>query len=522
MKEKLDQSILTITSAIIENGGRPLVVGGWVRDQLLGIDSKDVDIEVYNMPLDTLQEVLSAFGEVDVVGRAFGVLKVHGLDVDFSLPRRDSKVGEGHKGFEIIVDPDMTPEEAARRRDLTINSMSLDIISDEIVDPFNGQRDLEKKILRATDRQTFKEDPLRALRVCQFGARFPGFKLDVSLGALCTELGEVLHELPGERIMVELEKLFLKGKDVGKGLRWLEMFCFVSRSFKTKEELENPSPGIFPELQALMGCPQDKIWHPEGDVWTHTIMVVEEAAKLRTGDREHDLVLMFAALCHDLGKPATTTFEVGGKECSRDHYEQWLYYWELAGLGDGEYEEVGEDKERPKIRSKAHEPAGEEPTRSFLGRLAASNDLIDAVCALVVDHLAPHTFKKNRARASAFRRLARRLGKAGTNLEMLHKVATADHYGRSTPDAIAREYPAGDWFIEKASDLEIKEEGPQDIVMGRHLIAMGWQPGPEFGIFLDKCREVQYETSWTDPQQIIQHILEEEREEAINDTPHVD
>jgi tRNA nucleotidyltransferase (CCA-adding enzyme) len=488
VKKNLDQKILTICKDIVAAGGHPFVVGGWVRDQILGLSSKDIDIEVCHMSLDVLQRVLSHFGAVDVVGRAFGVLKIHGLDVDFSLPRKDSKVAEGHRGFEIALDPDMSSEEAARRRDLTINSISYDVSRGIVVDPFNGQQDLRDGVLRATDPETFIEDPLRALRVCQFAARF-GFTVSDQLVDLCRTLD--LSELPGERIMGEFEKLFLKGKQVGYGLQQLQAMDLLR---------------FFPELAAMADTPQDPIWHPEGDVWTHTLMVVDEAAKLRTDDREHNLVLMFAALCHDMGKPLTITFEVDGEEVERETYEKaspMLYFPETT------WEETGHSKLRPRIRSCGHEAAGEQPTREFMRRLMAPHDLVEAVCALVAEHLAPHMFMKNKAKAGAFRRLARKLAGAGTSLEMLHKVGIADHFGRTTPDALAREYPAGDWFVEQASDLEIKEEGPADVVMGRHLIKKGWKPGPHFGVFLDKCREVQYDTGWTDPDMIIECVENE-------------
>lgn len=501
MRDKLDRKIIDICGAISEAGGRSYVVGGWVRDQLLGVDSKDVDIEVFSITIDDLQQVLSRFGEVDLVGKAFGVLKVHGLDVDFSLPRRDSKVGEGHRGFEITIATDMSIEDAARRRDLTINSISYDMLNREIVDPFNGQEDLKRGVLRATDPETFVEDPLRAMRVVQFAGRF-GFCVDDQLAQLCQQLD--LSELPGERLYEEFVKLFLKGIQIGYGLRQLERLGLLK---------------FFPEIEAMAHTPQDLIWHPEGDVWEHTLWVVDEAAKLRTGDRDHDLELMFAALCHDMGKPLTTTFEVNGEEVSEVEYlnaPAMLYSPETS------WEEIGESKTRPKIRSKAHEAAGEGPTRAFMGRLMAPHDLIDAVVALVIEHLAPHTFRKNKARPGAFRRLARRLAAAGTSLEMLHKIGTADHFGRATPDAQERVYPAGDWFIEQASNLEIKEEGPADVVMGRHLIARGWVPGVHFGVFLDKCRDVQYDTGWDDPEKIINYVLEQEREEYVDDTPHTD
>jgi len=490
MKDKLDQQILTICDAIIQSGGRPFIVGGWVRDLLLGIGCKDVDIEVFQVSLDQLQEVLMTYGEVDLVGKSFGVLRVHGLDVDFSIPRADNKVGEGHRGFKVECDPAMTFHEASKRRDLTINSMGWCLTKDTLCDPHNGRRDLEEGVLRSTDPETFVEDPLRGLRVAQFAARF-GFHVSPETLGICSQLD--LSELPGERLMAEFEKLLLKGKAGSIGKKGLE-FLRETRLLRH-----------FPELEVLVDSPQDPVWHPEGSVWTHTCMVVDEAANLRTGDREHDLVLMFGALCHDLGKPSTTTFEVEGQETSEAHFREALAQW--CRLPEEVKMVSIEQGTRPRIRSCSHEVAGAGPARRFLSQLMASHELIEAVVGLTMDHLAPHTFMSNKAGPGAFRRLARRLGDAGTNLQMLHKVATADHFGRNTPEALAREYPAGDWFIERAGNLQIKVESPPDVVMGRHLIAMGWTPDPEFGLFLDKCRDVQYDTGWNDPDRIIRRVL---------------
>lgn len=483
----IPEDVRDIALSIFEAGGKAFLVGGWVRDQLLGASSKDYDFEVYNLSLDGLEQTLQRFGEIDSVGKSFGVLRIKNYDIDFSLPRTESKVEKGHKGFRVVPHPNLDIERAALRRDLTINSMSVNMATGELVDPYNGLKDIEDKKLQFVRGDTFVEDPLRALRVAQFIARL-GFTPTAELTVLCQSLD--LSELPGERLQTEFDKLLLKGQVefIQTALEWL-----VSANLLR----------FFPELEALVGTQQDPIWHPEGNVWVHTLMVVEEAAKLRTGNADHDKVLMYGALCHDLGKPATTTFEAEGQQVLWDDWQAaWQTYQGQSGSGVSAIL-----ADRPRIRSRAHEAAGVKPTQKLLGQLMMSNDLIEAVCAIVEEHLAPHTFLKNKATPKAFRRLARKLGQAGTSIEMLHKVATADHFGRATPDAFAREYPAGDWFLNKAGEMEIKEEGPKDIVMGRHLIARGWTPGPQFGPVLDQCREVQYETGWTDPDQILDQVL---------------
>lgn len=448
---ELDPEIIRIGQAVKSAGGRAVVVGGFVRDRLMGLPSKDVDVEVFGLSLDVLEATLSRFGEVQTIGRSFGVLQIKGLPIDFSLPRKDSKVAPGHKGFEVAFDDSLSFEEASRRRDLTINSIGLDILSGEILDPHNGTADLASGTLRATDPSHFSEDPLRGVRVAQFAARFT-MSPDPVLLQLCRDLD--LSELPGERLLEEFRKLLLKGKKPSIGLEFLR---------------ESSLLRFFPELAGLPGLEQDPIWHPEGDVWTHTLMVVDEAARQR-GDPEADEKLMFAALCHDLGKQTTTT-------------------------------------DNGRIRSLGHDTAGAALSGSFLTRLRASTELTTAVGALVRHHLAPTLFVEGKAKPAAYRRLSRRLEAAGTSMETLARLARADHFGRATPEAKDRAYPAGDRFMEMARQLQVERTGPPDIVMGRHLIARGLQPGRQFGEILDRCREVQDETGWDDPDRILATVL---------------
>lgn len=453
----LQSPILDIARAIDARGGRAVAVGGCVRDRLLGHESKDCDVEVFGLDLDALQGVLERFGRVIAVGRAFGVLRLAGLDVDFSLPRRDSKTGPGHRGFDVDVDPSLDFATAARRRDLTVNSMGLDLLTDQILDPHGGREDLERKVLRAVDPRTFPEDPLRGLRVAQLSARL-AMHPDDELLALCGELE--LSEVSPERILEEFRKLLLKGARPSLGLAFLR---------------ESGLLRFFPELEALIDVPQDPTWHPEGDVWTHNLMVVDEAARLRQGDAD-DAALMFGALCHDLGKPATTVVRGG------------------------------------RVRSPSHSKAGIAPTRALLARMRAPNELVDRTCALVEHHLAPALFDKDGAKAGAYRRLARRLAHSGVSMELLARVARADHFGRTTAEALARAFPAGDRFLARAGELEVAEEAPRDVVQGRHLIARGLVPGPSFGPLLTRCREVQDERGWRDPDRILDAVLAEQRE----------
>jgi tRNA nucleotidyltransferase (CCA-adding enzyme) len=449
----VDPRALAICRAVRDAGGRALFVGGWVRDRLRGLDPKDVDVEVFGLPLPRLAELLARFGPVIEIGRAFGVLRVKGLDVDFSLPRRDSKTGAGHRGFDVDVDPQLDLATAARRRDLTINSMSFDPLTEEVIDPHGGRRDLERGVLRATDPLHFPEDPLRGVRVAQFAARF-AMEPDAELVGLCARLD--LSELPGERLFEELRKLLLKGVEPSRGLSFLESTRLLR---------------FFPQLDALRGVPQDPEWHPEGDVWIHTRMVVDEAARLRGADADLDLALMFGALCHDLGKPLTTSVQNG------------------------------------RVVSPAHDVEGDAPTRAFLDRMRAPSILVQRVRAHVRHHLAPALLDKQGSGPKAYRRLARRLEAAGLSMAELERLARADHLGRTTEDALARRFPAGDAFLERAAQLEIVAHAIPSAVQGRHLLARGLEPGPEFGRILARCRDLQDETGWSDPDRLLDEVL---------------
>lgn len=452
----MNDQVVAIAKAVRSAGGRALVVGGYVRDRVFGLAPKDLDVEVYGLQINELEKILATFGDVHAVGKAFGVLKVLGFDV--SVPRRDSKIGAGHRGFVTTPDPNMPIVDAAKRRDFTMNAMALDPLTDEFIDPYGGMDAIAEGRLSMTDPATFIEDPLRVLRAAQFIARFD-LQADAPLIMTCKSIAHTLKELPGERLYEEWSKLLLKGKKIRKGLEFL---CGT-----------DAMEALFPEVFALKGCQQEFEWHPEGDVYIHTGMALEAAIEDRTGDPVHDSLLMFGTLCHDFGKPSTTAFEDG----------RW--------------------------RSKSHEDAGVIPTTSFLERLRAPNDLIKQVCALVASHLAPahFTHPKMMAGAKAYRNLARKLAEAGTTMEMLYKVAKADHFGRTTPDAIAKDFHCGDVFMQKAREIKVEEKPEPDVVMGRHLLAKGMKPGPAFGKILDACRDIQYETGNKDAEDILRQVL---------------
>ena len=428
------------------------MVGGWVRDQLLGLASRDVDLEVFGLDPAQLEGVLEAFGPVQRVGRAFPVLLVKGLSVQLSLPRRESTPAEARGSLEA-VDPSLDLASASRRRDLTMNAIAWDPLSGEVLDPHGGLADLDRGVLRATDARHFGEDPLRGLRVAQLAARF-AMQPDAALLALCGALD--LSTVAPERQLEEFRKLLLLPATPSRGLEILRTTGLLRH---------------YPELEAMVGVPQDPEWHPEGEVWPHTLMVVDEAARLRCGEESRDSALLFAALCHDVGKPATTVEEAG------------------------------------RVRSPRHDVEGVEIAERLLARLRAPRDLCTAVAALVRHHLAPALFVKEGAKPRAYRRLARKLAAAGVDPELLHRVALADHLGRTTEEAIERRFPAGDAFLAQLRELEIDSPPPRDAVLGRHVLARGIAPGPEVGRILARCRDLQDETGWSDPDQILDQVL---------------
>ena len=442
MFSKYPEKVLELARAIRREGGRALLVGGCVRDPLMGLKPKDWDVEVYNVEPVRLRELLEKFGRINIVGEAFTVYKV-GQHLDVSLPRRERKQGSGHRGFHVEGDPSMTVEEAARRRDFTINAILEDPLTGGIIDLYGGLADIKGKILRAVSHETFGEDSLRVLRAAQFAARFE-FDIEAETVQICRAID--LTDLPRERIWGEMEKLLLRARRPSIGLKWLYELGAVEQ--------------LFPEMKALVGVPQEKEWHPEGPVNVHTLLVVDRAREL-IDDLPYpkQVTVMLGALCHDFGKPATTEFIEG----------RW--------------------------RSRGHEEAGVQPTESFLDRLNMHTldgyDVRAQVIALVRDHLKPGEFYKKREEIGegAFRRLARKC-----ELDLLYRVAKADSLGRNA-DWIPREkwYDAQpqEWFIARARELAVEHKPPAPILMGRHLLEMGLQPSPLVGEITRAVYEMQ-------------------------------
>ena len=417
------------------NDGRALIVGGWVRDKLLGRENKDVDVEVYGIPAERLRTLLaSEFSRLNTVGESFTVYKVE--DVDVSLPRTESKIGRGHRAFAVHGDPELPPKEAARRRDFTLNAIAWDPLKNQYIDEWNGRADLDNGILRAVDQHTFPEDSLRVLRGVQFAARFE-LEMEPATRELCRTIR--LDDLPSERIWGEIEKLLLLADKPSIGLRLALELGVIEQ--------------LFPDIQALVGCEQEPEWHPEGDVWVHTLMVVDQArTRIDDLERPQQITVMLGALCHDLGKPPTTAFVDG------------------------------------RIRSMDHEQAGVAPAERVLDRLNLHTvegfDVRHHVLGMVAHHLKPLSFFKSVTPVGdgAFRRLSQKV-----DLELLARVAKSDCLGRTG------EFDCSgiDWFAERARELGVEHQPPEPIVKGRNLIELGVAPGPQMGAILRELYERQ-------------------------------
>lgn len=444
----ISPAVIKICQTVNGAGGRALLVGGWVREfvrsggQTTYNQGTDYDIECYGLEATHLKALLATLGRVDAVGEAFTVYKLKVREagksfvVDVSLPRRESKVGRGHRGFEVTGDPLMSFAEAARRRDFTINAMMYDPLTEEYIDPHGGRADLQQGLIRVVDPQTFVEDSLRVLRAMQFAARFE-FALEPATVALCRSID--LSDLPAERIWAEVEKWLLAARRPSVG--W-----WAARELGITEKL-------WPEVHALIGCPQNPLTHPEGDVFIHNGMVLDEARKLIDDlPRPKQLAVMLGALCHDFGKPVTTKVE-------------------------------GEA-----VKATGHEAVGAELAERFLTRLKVFTfdhyDVRKQAVALARLHDIPYRW--NRARATVtdgmFRRLALQVEPG-----LLYRVARADCLGRAGDfQPVAEE-----WFFSRVRELGIEECAPEPLLLGRHVLELGLEPGKRIGEITQAVYELQ-------------------------------
>lgn len=461
----LDQIVRDLHSA----GYRAVVVGGAVRDALLGGEPKDFDIEVYGIAYDHLAGLLARHGRVDLVGKSFGVVKLNtgGHEYDFSVPRRDSKLGLGHRDFHATFDSNITPREAASRRDFTINAMAYDPVADELLDFFGGGEDLRNRVLRATS-DAFAEDPLRVLRGMQFACRFD-LALDGGTAALCQTIVDHYRTIARERVADEFMKWAVKSSRPGRIAEYLKASGWSAH---------------FPEIDRLAGVPQDPHWHPEGDVGTHTMFVVDAAARIATREQlegDDRAVLVFAALSHDFAKATTTMLR------EREGKMRWTSW--------------------------GHEADGGPMARGFLERIGIKSAITDRVVPMVENHLASSSIGRE-ATPRAVRRLAMRLAPA--TIADLLRLIEADHSGRPPLPA---GLPEGAIRIREMAQAQAVDHGPQaPLILGRHVMPyFDSQPGKHIGEVTTAAYEAQADGAFSNQEEALQWLERYMAERAARD-----
>jgi tRNA nucleotidyltransferase (CCA-adding enzyme) len=439
-------------------GHRAVVVGGAVRDALLGGQPKDFDIEVYGIAYDQLAAILARHGRVDLVGKSFGVVKLNasGHEYDFGVPRRDSKFGLKHRDFQTTFDHDISPREAASRRDFTINAMAYDPVEDELLDFFGGAEDLKNRVLRATS-DAFAEDPLRVLRGMQFACRFD-LTLDPGTAAMCRTIVDHYATIARERVADEFMKWALKSSRPGRIAEYLAASGWDVH---------------FPEIARLAGVPQDPGWHPEGDVDRHTMLVVDAAARIAVRDNvtgDDRAVLVFAALSHDFAKATTTMLR------EREGKMRWTSW--------------------------GHEADGGPMARGFLERIGIKSAIVDRVVPMVENHLASSSIGRE-ATPRAVRRLAMRLAPA--TITDLLRLIEADYSGRPPlPGGL----PEGAMRIREMAEEQAVDHGPQaPLILGRHVMPyFGDQPGKHIGEVTTAAYEAQADGAFSDQQEALEWL----------------
>lgn len=417
LKDKNIEMAVRIAEKVLEQGGSAFYIGGFVRDRVRGKRNKDVDIEVHGIAPHQLEKILDALGQRISIGESFGIYNMKGYSLDIAMPRKEENRGKGHRDFDICVDPFIGTYKAALRRDFTINALMQNVLTGEIVDHFSGIEDIQKGVLRHIHSGTFVEDPLRVLRAAQFAARF-GYAVSQNTVQLCRTMD--LSELPKERIMGELEKALLKADK-------------PSVFFETLRSMEQLDIW-FPELARLIGVPQNPTYHAEGDVWVHTMMVLDAAAAFR--DRvKNPLGFMLSAVTHDFGKSLCTQVVNG------------------------------------EIHAYRHEVLGLPLVEAFMKRLTAEKALISYVVSLSELHMMPNIAAADRSSVKATNRMFDR----SVDPEGLICLAVSDKLGRIAANESA---PDSDFLYER---LRIyREYMDRPYVTGRDLIDAGFRPSKSF------------------------------------------
>ncbi len=416
---------MKIAKDVESSGGTTYFVGGYVRDKIQGLQNEnkdiDIDIEIHNITKEKLEEILDRLGERTETGIQFGVYGLKDYELDIAMPRTEKAIGKGHRDFEVRVDPYLSTKEAAMRRDFTVNALMENVLTGEIVDHFSGMDHLNHKILHHVNDETFADDPLRLFRGVQFAARFQ-YSIAKSTRKLCESMD--VTSLVKERVFKEMKKALLKAE------RPSIFFEVLRQMDKLKE--------WFPEIQDLIGVEQNKNYHREGDVWTHTMMVLDEAAKRRE-KVEYPLGFMLSALCHDFGKTIATEYK------------------------DGQYHAYN------------HEVVGLPLVRTFLERLFPEKQMVDYVCNMVEYHMKPHVMAACRSKVKKTNKLF------DESVDPYALIQLAECDARSTVGL--GEYISHEDFLLERFEI-YKETMARPYVMGRDLVAAGMKPDKNFSDIL--------------------------------------
>lgn len=431
---------------ILEKAGATdvFLVGGCVRDEIMGTDPKDIDIEVYGLTYDQVVQSLELAGFApNLVGKSFAVVKIG--NVDISLPRTDEKVGQLHKDFIVRSNPFMRPEQACLRRDFTMNAIMKSLGSkskNEIFDPLGGIDAIKNGRIISCSWQSMQEDPLRVLRAAQFIARFD---LDYSsfFRNDCQRATGLFSTISVERIWEELWKMCQKGEQIGKAIWFLFNANWLHH---------------FPIWKNLMFIPQDSEWHPEGDAFHHALASADAAvqiAKRRNFSAEDQGILVLVALLHDAGKADTS--------------------------------------------DRVHSESGAELARAFLMDLHAPLHIVAIIETLVREHMTVASFGNSVPPTRVVRRLVQRLN--GVKFDLWAALTEADYSGRPPLPPCN---PAQSWE-DVAKEIEIVDNKIQPILMGKHLLEHKLcNPGPQMGQLLKAAYEAQLNEEFSNLEQAVQ------------------
>jgi len=443
-------------------------VGGYVRDLVRGIPSEDVDILIVRHPLDEIIDKIQRHGKVDQVGKSFGIIKfsIKGKTYDVALPRKDAAKGSGlagHKDFIISADPDLPIEKDLERRDFRCNSMALRLSDGTLIDPFEGYKDTQSRLLRLTNPDAFPEDPLRVLRVARFSSVL-GFGVDPAIYSVARDIN--LAGLSVERVNEEVFKILLFSPKPSVGLEELFKLGALGQ--------------LFPELYRLTLSIQDSLFHPEKDdfghhtVWQHVKLTVDQAKRLADlaglkGGRR--LALLLAALYHDVGKPQTAK-------------------WEFK-------------RGRMAITNNCHDVESEKITKKILGRFRVfswdGTNLRKLVPLLIKSHhrLSEIWAHRKSITKKAFNRLA---ADTEAEIDLLIYLDAADRAGRRVGPVKDLDRQAR-WFLRKFEELHISRETIRPLIMGRDLIKLGVPPGPGMGKILKNLYKKQLDNAFENRRQ---------------------